>query len=576
LLRPLAPIFGEITILSVFINLLALAGPVFVLQVYDRVVFHAGVSTLYALVIGMAFAILFDYVLRQARARILQRVALRVDVTLGRHLFDKILSLPLAALESQPAAHWQSLFRDAGVVRNTLSGATAVLVCDLPFAVLFVALTCLIATPVAWVLALTLPLFFLVAWRSAAALTHSTETEREAALGRDTLIAEILAGRTTVKALSLDRAMRPLWEERTAAAIERALVRGVQSDGYANIATTLTLATSVAMTAVGAMAIIDQRLTIGALIAANMLSGRLFGPLNQLVGNWRSYAAFRQAVNRLDRLFASRSDRETSAVRLPRPKGKITLEDVSFAYPATTRPALDRLDLTLQPGLSALVGANGSGKSTLLKLIQGLYPPNSGRVLIDGADVGQFTRAEIADWIGYLPQDCVLFAGSLRDNIAFRASGASDDAIIRAAQTAGVHDVIVDLPDGYDSAVGEAGRRLSAGQRQRIAIARALVGDPPMLLLDEPSSNLDREAEIALRNTLAELALVRTVIVVSHSPILLTACQNVVVLDCGRVAHAGTAEEVLPRIGFALRATPRPALAAADEKAEGHATRRAH
>jgi ATP-binding cassette, subfamily C, bacterial LapB len=220
-----------------------------------------------------------------------------------------------------------------------------------------------------------------------------------------------------VKALALDRAIRPLWEERHAECIERAIVRGSAADGYTNLGMTLTMLSTVAMTAVGAIAIIQQQMTIGALIAANMLSGRLLGVLNQLVGNWRVYAGFSQSVGRLSELFASEGERQTSVLHLPSPKGALAVENVSFGYEAG-RPVLDGIDLAIAPGgVHGLIGRNGSGKSTLLKLMQGLYRPAAGRVLLDGADIAQFTRAELAGWCGYVPQECVLFAGTVRDNI---------------------------------------------------------------------------------------------------------------------------------------------------------------
>ena len=547
--RPLKPAFREVLVLASFVNILALAVPVFVLQVYDRVVFHAGLSTLQGLALGMAVVLAFDFILRQARARLLQRVALRVDVVVGRKLFDKLMGLPLQILESRPSAYWQTLFRDVDVVRNTVSGASALLIADLPFAILFLALTFVIATPVAWILLIILPLFLLVAWRSGNTLASVCEEERESALARDKLLSEIIAGRATVKALALDRAVRPLWEERHADNIEHAVARGGTTDSYVNLATSLTMLTTISLTSLGAVAIINQELTIGALIAANMLSGRLIGPLNQLVGSWRSYTTFRQSVYRLGAVFNISSDREASAIALNNPRGQVTLETVSFAYSGARQPALDGVDLSLPTGgIHALVGRNGSGKSTMLKLIQGLYRPGNGRVLLDGADINQFTRGELAGWMGYVPQECVLFAGTLRENICHRKPCATDDEVIEAATTAGVHSFIVDLPDGYGMNIGESGHCLSAGQRQRIAVARALVGNPPLLLLDEPSSNLDRDAEIELANSLAVIGRDRTIIVVTHSPILLSVSHNIFVLERGQIALSGPTVEILPQI----------------------------
>ncbi|TVR95570.1 MAG: ATP-binding cassette domain-containing protein [Rhodospirillales bacterium] len=579
-LASLAPTFREVLLISLFINLAALAVPVFVLQVYDRVVFHAGLSTLQGLVLGMIIVLVFDYTLRQGRARIMQTVAARADVAVGRRLFDKLTALPLRVLEGQPTAAWQMLFRDADVVRNTVSGASAILVADLPFVILFLGLAFVIAPPVAWILLLALPLFVLVAWRSGTVMATANRSERDATLGRDRLLAEMIAGRTTVKALALDRAIRPVWEDRHADTIERAIDRGARMDGYTNLGTTLTMVTTVTLTAVGAIAIINHQMTIGALIAVNILAGRLVGPLTQLVGMWRSYAAFGDAVDRLGRTFAMPSDRQDSSIALARPTGRIGLETVRYRYSPEARPAIDGVTLTIGPhGVTALVGPNGSGKTTLLKLIQGLYPPDQGRVLLDGADIAQLSRSELAAWIGYVPQECVLFAGSLKDNIAHRCPGIADADVIAAAEAADAHGFIIDLPDGYGTDVGEAGMRLSAGQRQRIAIARALLGDPPVLVLDEPSSNLDRQAEYELRRTLVRLGQSRTVVIVTHSPILLSACSSLVALDGGKVAAAGPAAEILPRLfgvgrdgrrDDALPPSARPVAAATGNAASAH------
>jgi ATP-binding cassette subfamily C protein LapB len=273
---------------------------------------------------------------------------------------------------------------------------------------------------------------------------------------------------------------------------------------------------------------------------------------------WRIYAGFGDAVGRLGQVFAMPSERQHSTIEMLRPAGRISLENVSYAYTPGMLPMVDKVTVTIQPQcMTALIGRNGSGKTTLLKLIQGLYVPTTGRVLLDGGDVTQFSRSQIADWIGYVPQECVLFTGNLRDNIAYRNPHALDEDIIAAAKAADAHDFIVDLPDGYGSDIGEAGLRLSAGQRQRVAIARALLGDPPVLLLDEPSSNLDRQSELELRRTLSRLALQRTVIIVTHSPVLLSACRDLVALDKGRIAVAGPAAEVLPRLLGANRGADR-------------------
>ena len=555
---PLRPVARELLAASLFVNLLALAAPIFVMQVYDRVIGHSGLETLKGLVIGMVLVLAFDYVMRQSRGRVMQMVALRIDVEVGTRLFDKLMRLPLRTLEGRPTAFWQQLFRDVDALRNTLSGASAILLADLPFVFVFLGVIFIIGKPLAAVFLVMFLLFILLAWRSGRALADSAQREKNVTASRDALVAEIVAGRGIVKSVGLDRAVRPLWEERQAGAIEHAIQRGAVADGYVTIGTELTQMASILLTTVGAIYIIDHELSMGALVACNMLSARLYGPINQLVGAWKSFGGFRQSVDRLSELFAESEDRSEATMRLPRPSGRLTIENLNFAYEEDAPPSLgiERLDI-VPGGVTAILGKNGSGKTTLLKVLMGLYPPAKGRVLLDGADIAQFSRGELASWIGYVPQDTLLFNASVRDNIAYGAPGCSDEQILAAARAAGVHDVIADMPKGYATGIGEAGSKLSAGQRQRIAIARALVGNPPVLLLDEPSASLDRQAEEDLRATMTELAKTRTVVVVTHSPVLLPACRDVVVLDRGHLLAAGPAAEVLPRL-FGTRPTAAP------------------
>lgn len=556
ILEPLRPVMRELLTASLFINLMALAVPIFVMQVYDRVIGHNGMATLKGLVIGVGVLLAFDWIIRTSRGRIMQTAALRIDVEIGTKLFDKVMHLPLRTLESRPASFWQTLFRDVDTIRNTISGATATLLADLPFVMIFLGVIFVIGRPLAMVFVLLFVAFLVLAWRSGSAVSESTGKEKNVQTARDNLVAEIIAGRSTVKAVALDRAIRPIWEERQAGTIEQSIQRGATADGYVNLGQGLTMLGSVALTTVGAVFIMDHELTMGALVACNMLSSRLYGPINQLVGAWKSFTAFKQSVERLGEVFNESEERRHSGITRERPAGLVTLEDISFAYDKKSQAAaaIDRLEIR-PAGITAILGRNGSGKTTLLKIILGLYHPAKGRVLLDGADIAQFTRGELAGWMGYVPQECVLFNASIRDNIAYGLPGCSDEAILEAARIAGVHQYIVDLPDGYATSIGEAGSRLSAGQRQRIAIARALIGTPPVLLLDEPSASLDRQAEEDLRATLAELSKTLTIIIVTHSPVLLPVCRDVVVLDKGSVAAAGPAAETLQRL-FGVRQPP--------------------
>ena len=556
-LQPVFGRFGELLGISLFINILALAVPVFVLQVYDRVVLYAGMSTLQGLTLGVVMAVAFDFVLRQSRARVLQRVSLRVDADVGHRLFTKLSRLPMRALERQSAAGWEALHRDAETLRNTLGGPPMLLTLDLPFALLFVGVIALIALPTLPVIGIAIACFMALGVFSARRVSHVSRAEVEGAVARNALLTEMIAGRTTCKALDMGASLQRRLEDRHAHAIEGALRRGMVADGFANLSHSLAMLTTVGMTVVGALAILAQEMTIGSLIAANMLASRITGPCSQLVPSWRAWTNTWRAVERFGALFALSDDRSTSGIALPRPAGKLVTESVSFRYNDSGEPVIRDLSLKLDHGLHGLIGASGAGKTTVLKLLRGLYPPFAGRVLLDGADLEQFCPADLARWIGYVPQDPILLEGSIRDNITGFDPDVADERIVHAAKLAGVHDFIVDLPSGYATDVGEGGGRLSGGQRQRLAIARALLNDPQVHLLDEPTASLDLTAEQYLRDVLRRLAANRTIVAVTHSPVLLGACDTLIVLDRGRVAAQGAPATVAPN-HFAAHGSTEP------------------
>jgi ATP-binding cassette subfamily C protein LapB len=554
--------------LSFFVNLLALATPIFTLQVYDRVIAFAGMTTLEGLVLGMVVVLAFDFALRQARARLMQRVATRLDADLGRALIDRMLAVPLVVLDARPSVHWQMALRDVDVVRNTFAGATALLVVDLPFAVAFLGVIWVLAPAIAWVFPLLLVLFLALSWGSGYALTRRARSETVATMERDRIVGEMIQNRTMVKALNLDATMRALWEDRHAIAIRESLKRGVHTDSYVNLGAVLSVATTVIVTTVGALAIMDQLMTVGGLIAVNMLSGRVVAAFNQLFMGWRSYVLCRQSIDRIAGVLALDVERQDTPVELKRPVGNLRVEAASFTYPGGKRPALDAVSVAFaSPGLHAVVGRNGGGKTTLLRVLMGLHTPSSGRVVLDGADIRQYARRDLLRWVGYVPQEIVLFAGSIRDNLARAMPEVSDEEVTRAAEAARAHGFIVDLPDGYGTDIGEAGQRLSSGQRQRLALARALVPDPPVLLLDEPTSFLDRQVEQDLIQTLVELARERCIVTVTHSTALLSAAATITIVDQGKIVGHGPAAEMLAR----MRA-PRPAVAPLTVAAAGGAS----
>ncbi len=429
---------------------------------------------------------------------------------------------------------------------------------DVPFALLFLALIAVIALPILWVVLLAVPAFLFIALYSSRVAATSGQHEQGRQIARDAIVNEFVAGRTTLKSLDLAPRLRARLEDEQVETISASLDRGRRNDTFANLGLALSLLTTVAITAVGAVAILDQQITIGALIATNMLANRLISPLNQLVGTWRTWTSFSMARRRLEELFALPGERAETTVAMVRPEGTLTADHLAFRYEENTEPVIGDVSFTLKPGaMHGIVGRSGSGKSTLIKLMQGLYQPDTGRVLIDGGDIGQYARGDLAGWIGYVPQETFLLSGTIRDNIARRDHADPDAEVVRVARLAGAHEFVIDLPDGYGTDVGEAGSRLSGGQRQRLSIARALFGDPPVLLLDEPTANLDRPAEELLRDALLELSRDHNVVIVTHSPVLLAACENILVLERGHVAAAGPGPDILQQL-FAGDAAPIP------------------
>lgn len=550
----LRPAYRQTLLLSFFINFIALAGSVFSLQVYDRVVAHAGLSSLAALVIGMAVATTIDHHFRGGRAVLLQRMGLKIETQIARQAFERMLALPALQLEMRPPAYWQAVFRDLEVVRSTCSGATAMMLIDLPFLILSLILIGLIAWPILPVALAAVAVFMVLAWRSGAVTRNGAAAEREKLVARDATIAELAAARMSLKGLAADHAAQQRWESQYAHWMGESLARSRENDHYRDLAHALTTFTTVTMTSIGSLAILNNLMSMGALIASNILAGRLITPLVQLVGQWRSFGQFKAARTRLDALFNQPLDRPSSAISLPRSTGVLTLDGVSFRYPGSARDQVEVMNGQIGPGgLHAVVGANGSGKSTLLKLLRGLYAPATGRVLLDGADISQFSRADLAGRIGYLPQHVQLLSGSARDNITLSNPDCMDEDVLAASHKALAHDFLIDLPGGYGSNVGEGGARLSGGQRKRIGIAQVLLRDPPVLLLDEPTSDLDSEAEVAFCKTLRELAKDHTVLVVTHSPQLLLQCNSILLLDKGKLAAAGPAGPILQRLGLRAR-----------------------
>ncbi|MEO1250319.1 MAG: ABC transporter transmembrane domain-containing protein, partial [Pseudomonadota bacterium] len=348
--RPLAHRFFELALLSFAINILSLTVPIFVLQVYDRVVFHGGLVTLAGLFIGVLAALTFDFVLRQARSRLVQMIALRVDVGIIRALFSSLSDMPLRRMEGQSDSDWHGLLRDQETVRDTVAGPATVLLVDLPFILLFIGAIWLVAQPIAWLLITLIPVYICVAVISSAVIGRASHKEQTSAEGRHVMGSQLVAGRLTAKALGLGDALKTRWETAQATLIDRSVRRGSMVDAFSNLSVELAMLTTVIMTSFGALAIVAGELTIGGLIAANMLAARVVQPMVQLIGMWRVVSRLRDSAKRLDTAMRQPIDRKSSTVGRGRPRGLITLENVDFRYEAEEEPTIKGISATFEPG----------------------------------------------------------------------------------------------------------------------------------------------------------------------------------------------------------------------------------
>ncbi|MEE2704720.1 MAG: ATP-binding cassette domain-containing protein [Pseudomonadota bacterium] len=549
ILEDLKPIFTEVFIGSLFINLLAIAVPIFVLQVYDRVISHSGISTLQGLMLGMLGVIFFDFILRQTRSKLMQRVAVNLDVKVNDLLFTKITSLPLQKIESTSGSYWHLLFQDITSLRNALSGHSAILACDLPFALIFIFFIFIIASPIAWILVLIFFIFSIIAWKASESVTEASRSEKKNIVTKESLLSEIISARSTIKSLNFTKKTKHDFDIKQEASILGSMTRGNRTDFFMNLGHSLTITTTVILTTAGAISIINKELTIGALIATNMLAGRLLGPLNQLIGTWRILTNLKESLARLDQLFNIKNESYNSSINLQNIAGEIKLENASFKYHQKSKPALDRINLYISSNsINTIIGPNSSGKTTLLKTILGLYHPFEGRVILDGADIKQIGRKDLANLIGYVPQETFLFDSTIKENILWSNTNIPDDQVIKICESINLHKTIIDMPDGYGTIVGEQGQNLSSGVRKKVAIARSLVGNPKIIIMDEPTNNLDQESERVLTRLIFDLSKYKSIIIVSHSQSIIDISNNLILMNNSKIIKSGMKEEVIKAI----------------------------
>jgi len=541
------PVYRDVLFAALFINVFALALPLFTMNVYDRVVPNAAFETLWMLATGVFIVLIADLVLRTLRGYFLDLASRRVDVQLSAKIMEKALGM---RLEHRPASvgSFAVNLRSFETLRDFITSASVTTIVDLPFALIFFIVIAWIALPMLIPVLVGVSILIGFALFMRPRLQRLSETTYQAGAMRNATLIESLTGVETLKAMGAESIMQRKWEDAT-----RFLAGvGVQMRLSAMSVTNVTLwcqqFISIMVIVTGVYLIAEGELTMGGLIACSMLGGRSVAPFGQLAGLITQYHNARIALNSLDGLFATPVDFKEDGAFLSREafQGEIEFKNVSFAYPSSETPSLNGISFKVKAGEHvAILGRVGSGKSTMQKLAMGLYQPTEGEILVDGIDLRQLEPREFRQSVGYVPQDVTLFHGTLRDNLTLAHRGISDDALIKAAERAGLAEFVNRHPSGFDMRISERGDSVSGGQRRCIAVARALIHDPSILLLDEPTGSMDNSTEAAVKAQLKEFSVGRTLLVVTHRNSLLDLVDRIIVVDGGKIVADGPRDSVI-------------------------------
>ena len=531
---------------TVVINLLAIVVPFYSMAVYDRVVPNNALDSLWVLTTAVVAVTVFDLVNKLLRSYLLEAAARKADVALSSNIFAHSIRLRAA---SRPASGGvlANVVRDFESVRDFFTSTTLILLGDLPFMVFFMGVIALVGGWLALVPLAIAPLALALAWAVRAPLARTINANTKESASRTAHLFEVMNGLDTLKGLGAEAWARRKWEGLTLVIAENNLhMREISAFGNYTVSVLIGLNT-ILVVMFGAMMVADHTLTMGQLIAVSMLSSRAVGPVAQIAGLVIRWEQTKVALRAMDKVMASPTDGGAADLHVPGLRGAVELRDVHFAYPETP-PLLKGLNLRIAPGEKVgFIGRIGSGKSTLLRLLLNIYAPAQGAVLIDGISVGQMDPLSLRRQIGYVPQDVTLFHGDIKENILLGSTDVDDVQLLEAVRLACLEETLVQLAAGLGTQVGERGEKLSGGQRQAVAIARALVHQPHLLLLDEPSSMMDPATEQLLIQNLRSLKDV-TLLLVSHRTAMLPLMDRLVVVDQGRVLLDGPRDEVLRRL----------------------------
>jgi len=540
-------LYADAIAASLVINLIALAAPLFVMNVYDRVVPNQATATLWVLAIGISGAFLFDLLLKSLRSLCLDLAGKKTDLIISATLFERIVGMSMKVRPARVGSYAQNIHEFQGM-RDFLTSLTLASLIDLPFTVIILLVIALLGGHLVWIPIIAFPLALGIGHLLQKPLTATLERTMALGAERQSSLIETLAGLDAVKVNNAESERQYQWEQ-TIGTLSRLELRVKVLSGLAmNITLLIQQLAGVAMIIFGVYQIIDGNLSMGGLVACYMLSGRALGPLAQLSGLLTRYQQAKVTMVSVDQMMELPQERNYDERPLSRQalQGSMEFREVDFTYPNQQNLALRRVNLNVRPGEKiGIIGRSGSGKSSLAKLLVGLYQPDSGSLLVDGVDIRQIDVSELRHNIGYVAQDIQLLAGTLRDNLVCGARYVDDEMVLQAAELAGVHEFARLHPQGYELQVGERGQNLSGGQRQNVALARALLLNPPILLLDEPTSAMDNTGEERLKQRLQSVVENKTVILVTHRASLLSLVDRLIVIDRGQILADGPKAAVM-------------------------------
>lgn len=540
-------LLGEVLLVSFVLQIFALLTPLFFQVVMDKVLVHRGLSTLDVIAIGLLGIMVFETLLSGLRSYVFAHTASRIDVELGSRLFRHLVTLPLAYFQARRVGDSVARVRELENIRSFLTGNAITLILDVLFSVVFIAVMFYYSGWLTLVVILSLPLYFLISLMITPVLRARLNESFSRGAENQAFLVETVNGIDTLKAMAVEPQINRKWDNQlagyVAASFRTQTLSTLANEGVGLVGKLVTVATLW----LGARLVIEGDLSVGQLIAFNMLAGRVSQPIMRLAQLWTNFQQTGVSIQRLGDILNARTElSQATRSALPPLKGQIEFDQVHFRYRPDGSEVLRGVSLQIHAAeVIGVVGRSGSGKSTLTRLLQRLYTPERGRVLVDGMDLALADVSSLRRQIGVVLQDNMLFARSIRENIALTDPGAPLEAVMQAAKLAGAHEFILELPEGYDTVVGEHGASLSGGQRQRIAIARALIGNPRVLIFDEATSALDYESERVIQQNMQDICKGRTVIIVAHRLSAVRDANRIVVMDRGQIVEQGSHAELL-------------------------------